>query len=193
MQLSAVVLRLKSKNLNKKIADNMTKLQLLALLLASIALLFLASCDSETFQEPDVYKVTPDLRARINQGMKLTSKSERKIFNAKFDLFLEKCDELSYASNPYTYMDTPEYQDFKEFVLSSSPHIYYLVMDKFLKGKIGFFSYIIHDILMASKPGIADLIAEKMKAAGTVQESFYLYPQLCLDIWVDALESESNN
>lgn len=168
----------------------MTKLELLALLLASLALLFFSSCDSETFQEPDVYKVTPDLRARINQGMKLTTKAERKIFNAKFDLFMEKCDELAYASNPYTYMDTPEYQDFKEFVLSSSPNIYYLVMDKFLKREIGFFSYVIHDILMASKPAIAGLIAEQMKAAATVQESFYLYPQLCLDIWVDALESQ---
>ena len=39
----------------------MTKLQILALLLASLALLFFTSCDSEDFQEPDVYKVTPDL------------------------------------------------------------------------------------------------------------------------------------
>ena len=46
----------------------MTKLQILALLLASLALLFFTSCDSEDFQEPDVYKVTPDLRLRINRG-----------------------------------------------------------------------------------------------------------------------------
>lgn len=45
----------------------MTKLQILALLLASLALLFFTSCDSEDFQEPDVYKVTPDLRLRINR------------------------------------------------------------------------------------------------------------------------------
>lgn len=166
----------------------MTKLQILALLLASISLLFVTSCDSENFQEPDVYKVTPDLRSRIRQGMKLTSKSERKIFNEKFDRFMEKCEELSYVSNPYTYMDTPEYQDFKAFILSSSPHVSYLLMDKFLKGGIGFFSYIINDILMVSMPAVADQIAEQMKSVGTLEESFYLYPQLCLDIWVDALE-----
>ena len=169
----------------------MTKLQILALLLASITLLFFTSCDNDSFQEPDVYKVTPDLRARISLGMKLTSKSDRKIFNAKYDRFVEKCDELSYISNPHTYMETEEYQDFKEFVLSSSPNLSYLVMDKFLKGGIGFFSYIINDILMASKPAIADQISEQIKAAGTLEESFFVYPQLCLDIWVDALETSS--
>ena len=70
----------------------MTKLQILALLLASIALIFFTSCESESFQEPDVYKITPDLRLRINQGMKSTTKSDRKIFNEKFDRFIEKCD-----------------------------------------------------------------------------------------------------
>ena len=34
----------------------MTKLQILALLLASIALIFFTSCDGEDYQEPDVYK-----------------------------------------------------------------------------------------------------------------------------------------
>lgn len=168
----------------------MTKLQILALLLASIALIFFTSCESESFQEPDVYKITPDLRLRINQGMKSTTKSDRKIFNEKFDRFIEKCDELSYASNPYTCMETPEYQDFKEFMLSSSPNVSYLLMDKFLKKEIDFFSYIIHDILMASQPAIMDLISEQMKSVGTLEESFYLYPQLCLNIWVDALDNQ---
>ncbi|WP_304249224.1 hypothetical protein [Parabacteroides gordonii] len=168
----------------------MTKLQILALLLASIALIFFTSCDSENFQEPDVYKVTPDLRARINTGMRLTTKSDRKTFNGKFDLFLEKCDEMAYVSNPHVYMETTEYLDFKEFVLSASPNIYYLVMDKFLKGNPGFFSYIIYDLLVSSKPALADEISEKMKAVGTLEESFYLYPQLCLDIWVNALENQ---
>ncbi|MCL3850474.1 MULTISPECIES: hypothetical protein [Parabacteroides] len=168
----------------------MTKLQILALLLASIALIFFTSCDGEDFQEPDVYKVTPDLRARINMGMKLPSKSEKKQFNEKFDLFLVKCEEMAYISNPHVYMETTEYQEFKDFVLSASPNIYYLVMDKFLKGNPGFFSYIIYDLLIDSKPAIADQISEKMKAVGTLEESFYLYPQLCLDIWVDALENQ---
>lgn len=168
----------------------MTKLQILALLLASITLIFFTSCDGEDFQEPDVYKITPDLRARINMGMKLPSKSEKKLFNEKFDLFLLTCDEMAYVSNPHIYMGTPEYLDFKDFVLSASPNIYYLVMDKFLKGNPGFFSYIIYDLLINSKPAIADQISEKMKAVGTLEESFYLYPQLCLDIWVDALENQ---
>lgn len=166
----------------------MTKLQILALLLASIALIFFSSCDNADFQEPDVYNVTPDLRARINRGMKLNSKSDRRIFNEKFDRFMEKCDELPYESNPNTYMETSEYLELKEFVLSSSPYISYLIMDKFLKSSIGIFSYIINDILIASKPAIADKIADQLKAKGTLEESFYLYPQLCLDIWVDALE-----
>ena len=79
----------------------MTKLQILALLLASLALLFFTSCDSEDFQEPDVYKVTPDLRLRINQGMKLSSKSERRTFKEKFDLFQEKCDEMDHITSPW--------------------------------------------------------------------------------------------
>ena len=168
----------------------MTKLQILALLLASIALIFFTSCDSENFQEPDVYKVTPDLRARINTGLRLTTKSDRKIFNEKFDMFLEKCDEMTVAGNPHMYMETEEYKDFKSFVLSTSPNVYYLVMDKFLKGKPDFFSYIAYDLLVSSKPALADEISEKMKAVGTLEESFYLYPQLCLDIWVNALENQ---
>ena len=168
----------------------MTKLQILALLLASLALLFFTSCDSEDFQEPDVYKVTPDLRLRINQGMKLSSKSERRTFKEKFDLFQEKCDEMDHITSPYTYMETEEYKDFKNFLLSSSPHIYYLLMDKFLKSRLSFFSNIISDILVSSIPAIADQIAEQMRATGTLEESFYLYPQLCLDIWLDALDTQ---
>ena len=92
-------------------------------------------------------------------------------------------------------MDCPEYaseeyKDFKNFLLSSSPHIYYLLMDKFLKSRLSFFSNIISDILVSSKPAIADQIAEQMKATGTLEESFYLYPQLCLDIWLDALDTQ---
>ena len=101
----------------------MTKLQILALLLASIALIFFTSCDGEDYQEPDVYKVTPDLRARINMGMKLPSKSEKKQFNEKFELFLIKCDEMAYVSNPYVYMDTEEYQNFKVFIVAASPKV----------------------------------------------------------------------
>lgn len=170
----------------------MTKLQILALFLTAFALIFFTSCDSEIIQqEPDVYKVTPDLRARINTGMRLTSKADKKQFNLKFDRFLEKCDEMAHISNPYVYMETEEYIDFKEFVLSSSPNINYLVMDKFLKGNPGFFTYIIFDLLIESDQVTADKIAEQMKAIGTLQESFYLYPQLCLDIWIDSLESRS--
>lgn len=169
----------------------MTKLQILALLLASIALIFFTSCDSDDFQEPDVYKVTPDLRARINRGMKLTTKSERKQFNEKFDLFFDKSNEMIEVINPHAHMETAEYQDFRSFVLSASPNIYYLVIDKFLKGNgPSFFSYVIYDLLVNSKPELADEIAEKIKAVGTLEESFYLYPQLCLDIWVDALETQ---
>lgn len=168
----------------------MTKLQILALLLASLALIFFTSCDSEDFQETDVYKVTPELRSRINKGMRLTSRAERKIFNEKFDLFIRQCDRMAHISNPHVYMDTKEYHDFRSFLLTASPNIYYLVMDKFLKGNPGFFSYIIYDLLIYSKPALADEIAEKMKAVGTLEESFYLYPQLCLDIWVDALENQ---
>lgn len=168
----------------------MTKLQILALLLASITLIFFTSCDGEDYQESDVYKVTPDLRARINTGLRLTTKSDRKVFNEKFNLFLEKCDEMTEVSNPHMYMETEEYKDFKRSVLSASPNVYYLVMDKFLKGKPDFFSYIIYDLLVSSKPALADEISERMKAVGTLEESFYLYPQLCLDIWVDALENQ---
>lgn len=170
----------------------MTKLQILALFLTAFALIFFTSCDSEIIQqEPDIYKVTPELRARINAGMRQTSKADKKQFNLRFDRFLEKCDEMAHISNPYVYMETEEYLDFKEFVLSSSPNINYLVMDKFLKGNPGFFTYIIFDLLIESDQVTADKIAEQMKAIGTLQESFYLYPQLCLDIWIDSLESRS--
>ena len=64
------------------------------------------------------------------------------------------------------------------------------LMDKFLKSRLSFFSNIISDILVSSKPAIADQIAEQMKATGTLEESFYLYPQLCLDIWLDALDTQ---
>lgn len=168
----------------------MTKLQILALFIASIALIFFTSCDSEDYQETDVYKVTPELRSRINRGMRLASRSERKLFNEKFDLFISQCDQMAHISSPHVYMDTEEYQDFRSFVLAASPNIYYLVMNKFLKGNPGFFSYIIYDLLIHSKPVLADEIAERIKAVGTLEESFYLYPQLCLDIWVDALENQ---
>ncbi|MCD8270842.1 MAG: hypothetical protein LUD46_22120 [Parabacteroides sp.] len=168
----------------------MTKLQILALLLASVSLIFVSCTNYEITQEPDVYKVTPDLRARIDAGMRMSTKTEKKVFNEKFDRFLEKCDEMAYISNPNVYMETEEYIDFKNFVLSSAPRVNYLVMDKFLKGKPGFFSYIIYDLLIVSDPATADQIAEEMKAVATLQESFYLYPQLCLDIWITALENE---
>ena len=46
----------------------MTKIQLLATLLALFIIAMLGACSNEDYSEPDVFKVTPDLRTRINTG-----------------------------------------------------------------------------------------------------------------------------
>lgn len=48
----------------------MTKIQLLATLLALFIFAMLGACSNEDYPEPDVFKVTPDLRTRINTGIK---------------------------------------------------------------------------------------------------------------------------
>ena len=46
----------------------MTKIQLLATLLALFIFAMQGACSNEDYPEPDVFKVTPDLRTRINTG-----------------------------------------------------------------------------------------------------------------------------
>ena len=52
----------------------MTKIQLLATLLALFIFAMLGACSNEDYPEPDVFKVTPDLRTRINTGIKMASR-----------------------------------------------------------------------------------------------------------------------
>ena len=61
----------------------MTKIQLLATLLALFIIAMLGACSNEDYSEPDVFKVTPDLRTRINTGVKMASRTEKKLFNPK--------------------------------------------------------------------------------------------------------------
>lgn len=55
----------------------MTKIQLLATLLALFIIAMLGACSNEDYSEPDVFKVTPDLRTRINTGVKMASRTEK--------------------------------------------------------------------------------------------------------------------
>lgn len=55
----------------------MTKIQLLATLLALFIFAMLGACSNEDYPEPDVFKVTPDLRTRINTGIKMASRTEK--------------------------------------------------------------------------------------------------------------------
>ena len=84
----------------------MTKIQLLATLLALFIIAMLGACSNEDYSEPDVFKVTPDLRTRINTGVKMASRTEKKLFNEKFNSFLTKCDEMGLENTPYQYMET---------------------------------------------------------------------------------------
>ena len=72
----------------------MTKIQLLATLLALFIFAMLGACSNEDYPEPDVFKVTPDLRTRINTGIKMASRTEKRLFNETFNSFLHKCDEM---------------------------------------------------------------------------------------------------
>ena len=91
----------------------MTKIQLLATLLALFIFAMLGACSNEDYPEPDVFKVTPDLRTRINTGIKMASRTEKRLFNETFNSFLHKCDEMGSENTPYQYMETEEYADLK--------------------------------------------------------------------------------
>lgn len=166
----------------------MTKIQLLATLLALFALAFLGACSSDDYSEPDILKVTPDLRARINAGIKMVSRTERADFNEKFALLLQKCDEMGEESTPYQYMETEEYKELKGYLLSASPLTSYLLMDRYLKREPPFLAFFLNDLIETAYSSTADEIAIRMKSS-TVLESFELYPQVCLEVWLDAIEN----
>lgn len=166
----------------------MTKIQLIATLCAMLILALFGSCSNDDQYEVDLYKVTPELRARINTGMKLVPKSAESIFDEKYELFITQCYEKQEISNPYKYLETEEYQDFKNYILNSSITIHYLLIDKYLKRNPVFISYILNDIIETSYPEVADRIATQMKSS-TVHESIELYPQVCLELWMDAFEN----
>ena len=128
----------------------MTKIQLLATLLALFIFAMLGACSNEDYPEPDVFKVTPDLRTRINTGIKMASRTEKRLFNETFNSFLHKCDEMGSENTPYQYMETEEYADLKKLILSSSPATCYLLMDRYLKRNPPFFSFILNDLIDAS-------------------------------------------
>ena len=157
----------------------MTKIQLLATLLALFIFAMLGACSNEDYPEPDVFKVTPDLRTRINTGIKMASRTEKRLFNETFNSFLHKCDEMGSENTPYQYMETEEYADLKKLILSSSPATCYLLMDRYLKRNPPFFSFILNDLIETAYPNTADKIANRMKSLTTVQETMELFPQVC--------------
>lgn len=167
----------------------MTKIQLLASLLALIIIAFLGACSNEDYSEPDAFKVTPDLRARINTGVKMASRTEKNLFNETFTNFLNKCDEMGMENTPYQYMETEEYADLKNQILSSSPATCYLLMDRYLKRNPPFFSFILTDLIETAYPSTADEIANRMKSKATIQETLELFPQVCLEILLDEIEN----
>ena len=142
----------------------------------------------EEYPEPEVFKVTPDLRTRINTGIKMASRTEKRLFNETFNSFLHKCDEMGSENTPYQYMETEEYADLKKLILSSSPATCYLLMDRYLKRNPPFFSFILNDLIETAYPNTADKIANRMKSLTTVQETMELFPQVCLEIWLDEIE-----
>lgn len=153
----------------------MTKIQLLATLLALFIFAMLGACSNEDYPEPDVFKVTPDLRTRINTGIKMASRTEKRLFNETFNSFLHKCDEMGSENTPYQYMETEEYADLKKLILSSSPATCYLLMDRYLKRNPPFFSFILNDLIETAYPNTADKIANRMKSLTTVQETMELF------------------
>lgn len=167
----------------------MTKLQILATLAALFILVLFAGCSNDENSGMDLYKVTPELRARINTGMRMVPRSEKNLFDEKFNRFLLKCDEITGNASPYQYMETEEYLKFKAYVLSANPTIYYLLIDRYLKRDPDFFSFILNDIIDASYPETGDKIAARLQTNTTIQESMDLYPQVCIEVWLDELEN----
>lgn len=167
----------------------MTKIQLLATLLALLAMAIFAGCSSEDYSEPDILKVTADIRTRINTGMKMVSRTDKNAFNESFTAFLNKCDEMGPDNTPYQYLETEEYADLKNQILTSSPASCYLLMDRYLKQDPSFFSFILNDLIDTAYPTTADEISERLNASITVRESMELYPQVCLEIWLDTIEN----
>lgn len=148
---------------------------------------FFSACSSDDYSESDVFKVTSDLRGRIDAGVKTVSSAEKELFNEKFAIFLYKCAEMGVENTPYQYMETEEYRDLKNQILTSSPSSCYLLMDRYLKREPAFFSHILNDIVETAYPNTADQIS--LSAATTVQETMEFYPQLCLEIWLDEIEN----
>lgn len=168
----------------------MTKIQLIATLVSLVVMAFLGACSSDDYLETDVYKVTPELRARINRGMKMVSRSEKNAFNERFALFLDRCDSMADVVPPYQYLETEEYKDLKNYILSASPSVYYLLMDKYLKKNPHFIPFILNDLVETAYPSTVDKIAFRMKSSTTVLESMEFYPQVCLETWLDSLENQ---
>lgn len=167
----------------------MTKLQVLTILASLFILALLAGCSSDDHSGMDLYKVTPELRERINSGMQMVPRSEKNLFDEKFIAFLNKCDEIRGSASPYQYMETEEYQNFKQYVLSAPPTVYYLLINRYLKRDPDFFSFILNDIIDATYPETGDKIAARLHANTTILESMDLYPQVCIEVLLDEIEN----
>lgn len=166
----------------------MTKTQLLTTTFALIVVFIFASCSKEDYAAPDILKVTPELRARIDSGIRMVPRTEKKAFNEKFQLFIDKYEEMGPENTPYQYLETKEYADLKDLILHASPATCYLLMNRYLKRNPSIFSFILNDLIETAYPTTADEIAERMKTSTTVRESIDLYPQVCLEIWLDDIE-----
>ena len=73
----------------------MTKIQLLATLLALFIFAMLGACNNEDYPEPDVYKVTPNLRTRINPGIKMATRPEKRLFNETYNKILHRSEKAN--------------------------------------------------------------------------------------------------
>lgn len=160
-----------------------------------LTILFMMSCSSKSEKQLEyTYKVTPELKTKIEKGIKQTPRSQQKEFEKLYTNIIEVCSQESMQdmTNPYEYLKLDQYKQFKSFFEQSpSTHIYYLLIDKFLICEHTVVLFMFNDIVSSTYPEVIEEVVKTLKDL-SIEENMANYPIICTEKLISKIETNDN-
>ncbi|MCD7937741.1 MAG: hypothetical protein LUG98_12850 [Tannerellaceae bacterium] len=161
-------------------------------LLILFTVFFAVSCtNDDEGASQDLFYISNDIRAKVTEGIKSVSVDDKTGFDNRLEALVGRCSKPELASDMYACLETEEYKEFKQYIISIAPDSYYLLIEIFLKGEtlIPHFTNMFQDIIEASYPGLISSVLDKLEKV-SMDEFILAYPQVCVKSLLIEMEKE---
>ncbi len=160
-----------------------------------IAVLLLCACSGEDdYQDGYRYPVNQEIKGQIRKGIDFVSSNDKKEFNQLYTDVIEMCnsERMGVVENPYIYLEEPEYKELRNFFkTSTSPYVYYLLLDKYMLYEHEIVRWMFIDIVDQKYPGL--LLDAEIEAGiypSTHVNQTDTFPSVYAGRLIEVLESE---